>query len=62
MKDFGHISLYDSIYLIITKVVANRLCEVIGELVGPFQFALIPGRFLTERKVVLNEIIMAWQR
>ena len=27
----------NSIYLIIAKVLANRLCEVIGELVEPFQ-------------------------
>ena len=44
VEDFCLISLSNSIFLIIAKVLANRLHEVINELVRPPQSAFIPGR------------------
>ena len=38
------ISLSNFVYLIIVKVLANKLREVIGDLVGPFQSAFISGK------------------
>ena len=45
-------NLSNSIYMIIAKVLANRLHEVIDVLVGPFQSAFIPGRQLVDSAVV----------
>ena len=42
--DFRSISLSNSIYLIITKVLANRLHEVLDGLISPFQSAFIGGQ------------------
>ena len=62
VEDFRPISLSNSIYLIIAKVLANKLQEVIGELVGPFQSAFIPGRQLVDGTVVAREIVAAWRQ
>ena len=44
VEEFRPISLSNSIYLIIAKVLVNRVWEVIDELVGPFQSTFIPMR------------------
>ena len=41
--DFCPIALSNSIYLIIAKVLANCLREVMDRLISPLQFAFIPG-------------------
>ena len=61
-EDFRPISLSNSIYLIIAKVLANRLRGVINDLIGPSQSAFIPGRQLVDSVVAAGEIISAWQR
>ena len=55
------ISLSNSIYLIVDKVLANRLKEVIREFIGPFQYAFIPGRQLPDSVVMAGEILAAWK-
>ena len=62
VNDFPPISLSNSIYLSIAKVLANRLREVIKELVGPFQSVFIPGRQFVDSAVVAGEIVAAWRR
>ena len=59
VEDFHQISLSYSIYLIIAKVLANRLREVIDELVGPFQSAFIPARQLAKSAEVASKIVAA---
>ena len=44
VDDFRPISLSNSIYLIIARVLANKLREMINKLVGPLQSAFTPGR------------------
>ena len=60
--DFRPISLSNSIYLIIAKVLANRLREVINYLVGAAQTAFIPGRQMVDSVVMAEEIVAAWRR
>ena len=61
VNDYRPISLSNSIYLIVAKVLANWLKEVIGELIGPFQYAFIPGRQLLDSVVMAGEILAAWK-
>ena len=61
VEDFRPISLSNSIYLRIAKVL-DKLRGVINELVGPFQSAFIPARLLVDSVTVAGEIIAAWQR
>ena len=60
--DFRPISLSNSIYLIIAKVLANRLREVINYLVGAAQTVFIPGRQMVDSVVMAEEIVAAWRR
>ena len=59
VNDYRPISLSNSIYLIMAKVLANRLREVIGVLIGPFQYAFIPGRQLPDSVIMVGEILAA---
>ena len=57
--DFWPIPQSNSIYLIITKVVANRLREVLGGLINPFQSAIIPGRQMIDIIMLAEEMVAA---
>ena len=56
IRDFWPISLSNSIYLIIAKVLANRLRLFLPAVISPFQSAFLPGRQMAE------EIVAAWRR
>ena len=60
--DFHPVSLSNSIYLIIVKVLANRIREVIDELVDPFQLTFIPGLQLVDSPIMAEDIITEWRR
>ena len=60
--DFRPISLSNSIYLIIAKVLANRFKELLGTLISPLQSAFISSRQMADSVVVAEEIIAAWRR
>ena len=60
--EFRPISLSNSIYLIIAKVLANRLSAVLPTLISPFQSAFLPGRQMADSIVLAEEIVAAWRR
>ena len=60
--DFRPISLSNSIYLIIAKILANRLRLVLPAIVSPFQSAFLPGRQMSDSIVMAEEIVAAWRR
>ena len=60
--DFWPISLSNSIYLIIAKVLANRLREVLDGLISPFRSAFIPRRQMIDSVVLAEEMVAAWRR
>ena len=55
--NFRPISLSNSIYLIIAKVLANRLRAVLPSIISPFQSAFLPGRQMSESIVLAEEIV-----
>ncbi|GKB13346.1 putative RNA-directed DNA polymerase, eukaryota, reverse transcriptase zinc-binding domain protein [Tanacetum coccineum] len=59
--DFCPISLIGCQYKIIGKILANRLCSVIGSCINPEQSAFIKGRNILDGPFILNEV-MAWYR
>ena len=60
--EFCPIALSNSIYLIIAKVLTNRLREVMDSLISPLQSAFIPGRQMIDSIVTAEEIVAAWRR
>ena len=60
MGDYHLISLSNSIYLIITKVLADHPWEVIGPLIEPFEHVVIPSRQLVDSVVLAGEIVTSW--
>ena len=59
--DFWPISSSNSIYLIIAKVLANRLREVLDGLISPFQSAISPLQMI-DSVVLTEEMVAAWRR
>lgn len=57
VNDFRPISLVGILYKIISKVLAGRLQGVMGELIGPNQFAFAKGRQILDSSLVANEVI-----
>ena len=60
--DFRPISLSNSIYLIIAKLLANRLRLVVPAIISPFQSAFLQGRHMSDNIVMAEEIVAAWRR
>ena len=60
--DFRPISLSNSIYLIIAKVLANRLWAALPSIISPFQSAFLPGRQMSDNIVLAKEIVATWRR
>jgi hypothetical protein len=57
LKEFRPISLLESLYKLISKVLAARLATVIGSLIPNIQSTFIKGRSLVEGVVAVNETI-----
>nr|GEX63523.1 RNA-directed DNA polymerase, eukaryota, reverse transcriptase zinc-binding domain protein [Tanacetum cinerariifolium] len=56
VKDFRPISLIGSLYKIITKILANRIMLVLGDLVNEVQLAFVADRQILDGPFILNEV------
>ncbi|GKA23884.1 RNA-directed DNA polymerase, eukaryota, reverse transcriptase zinc-binding domain protein [Tanacetum coccineum] len=57
VKDFRPITLIGSMYKIITKILANRLVGVLGDIVDEVQSAFIADRQILDGPFILNEVL-----
>lgn len=61
-KEFRPISLYNTIYKLITKVLVNRLRPYLDEIVGPYQSSFLPGRGTSNNAIILQEVIHSMRK
>jgi hypothetical protein len=57
VADFRPISLVSSVYKILSKVLANRLRMVVGNVVSASQSAFIKGRQILDGILIANELV-----
>ena len=57
ISSFRPISLCNSMYKIITKIIVGRLRPYLDKLIGPCQAAFVPGRRGVDNTIIVQELI-----
>ena len=62
INHYRPISLCNTIYKVISKLLVDRLRTVIGNLVSPAQSAFISGRWIAENQLIVQEILHSFKK
>lgn len=62
ITQFRPISLFNTIYKVISRVVVERLKPLMAELVSPFQTGFVPGRSIHEKIMITKEVMHSMQK
>ena len=56
-SQFRPISLCNTFYKIITKIIANRFKVIMNKVVAPMQSSFVPGRQITDNIIITQEVV-----
>jgi hypothetical protein len=62
INHYRPISLCNTIYKVISKLLIDRLRAIIPNLVSPAQSAFIPGRWIAENQLIVQEILHSFKK
>jgi hypothetical protein len=62
LSQFRPISLCNTVYKIVTKIIVCRLRPIVGNLVSPFQAAFVPGKRGLDNVVIAQDLIHSTHR
>jgi hypothetical protein len=57
LNQFRNISLCNTVYKIVTKIIVSRLRPILGNLVSPFQTAFVPSKRGIDNVIIAQELI-----
>ncbi|GMI75562.1 hypothetical protein HRI_001225500 [Hibiscus trionum] len=57
IEEYRPISLVDSVYKLLAKVLSRRLSGCLDEIIGETQLAFCPGRQLLDCSLIANEVV-----
>lgn len=58
MENWRPITLLNVDYKAVAKIVANRLREVLGKIIGPWQTCALPGRRISDNLILLRDMVV----
>ena len=62
LNNYRPISLCNSIYKVVSKIIVNRIRPLIGKLVAPVQTAFVPSRKVIDNVLLAQELFNALYR
>ena len=62
LNNYRPISLCNSIYKVISKIIVSRIRPFIGKLIAPVQTAFVPGRKVIDNVLISQELFFALDR
>ena len=62
LNNYRPISLCNTVYKIVSKILVARLRPLLGKLISPLQFAFIPSRRGTDNAIIMQELIHTMSR
>ncbi|OMO65780.1 reverse transcriptase [Corchorus capsularis] len=62
MNQLRPISLCNILYNLITKIIVNRLKQILPKLVSPMQSSFVPGRQIVDNIVVVQEMLHSFKK
>ena len=62
INHFKPISLCNTVYKITSKLLVSKLQSVLPSMISPCQSAFIPGRWIAENQLIVQEILHSFKR
>ncbi|KAG7587431.1 Endonuclease/exonuclease/phosphatase superfamily [Arabidopsis thaliana x Arabidopsis arenosa] len=61
-SDFRPISCLNTVYKVISKLLASKLQSILSKVISPAQSAFMPGRLLAENVLLATEVVQGYNR